>query len=378
MSAGGTDLQTVLATFLPRYLESRALHPRQRQVCAHIGTCRTPALGGQRLRCESAQCDYEIPRYHSCRDRHCPKCQGRASAKWCERQLARVLPVPYYHLVFTLPDSLNPWVQAEPALVYHQLFQSAWATLQAFARNPKHLGGEPGMTGVLHTWGQTLIQHVHLHCLVPGGALSAQGTWRAANGSYLFPSRALSRRFRGHFVSALRRHAQAGALERVGGCADIDAMLDGLMAKDWVVYAKPCVGKPERVVGYLGRYTHRIALSDRRLIGIDATRVGLRYTDYRDGGRHKTTWLDGTELVRRFLLHVLPKGLMRIRHYGFLANRCWATRACQIRRALAMADAPTPKSDDATTMPDTEPCPRCRTGRLRVVAILAPHRFEPG
>ncbi len=159
MSAGGTDLQTVLATFLPGYLERRALHPRQRQVCAHIGTCRTPALGGQRLRCESALCDYETPRYHSCRDRHCPKCQGRASAKWCERQLARVLPVPYYHLVFTLPDSLNPWVQAEPALLYHQLFQSAWATLKAFARNPKHLGGEPGMTGVLHTWGQTLIHH---------------------------------------------------------------------------------------------------------------------------------------------------------------------------------------------------------------------------
>ena len=212
----------------------------------------------------------------------------------------------------------------------------------------------------------------------PAPTPSVQGRWRAAKGSYLFPSYALSRRFRGHFVSALRRCAQAGKLERVGGGASIDAMLDGLMAKDWVVYAKPCVGKPERVVGYLGRYTHRIALSDRRLIGIDATRVGLHYRDYRDGGRHKTTWLEGTELVRRFLLHVLPKGLMRIRHYGFLANRCWATRARQIRRALAMADEPTPMSDGGTAMPDAEPCPRCRTGRLRVVAILAPQRFEPG
>lgn len=378
MSAGGTDLQTVLAGFLPAYRESRSLHPRQRQVCAHIGTCRTPALGGQRLRCESERCDYERVRYHACRDRHCPKCQGRASAKWCERQLARVLPVTYYHLVFTLPDDLNPWVQAAPALIYHQLFQSAWSTLKAFARNPTHLNGEAGMTAVLHTWGQTLSQHVHLHCLVPGGALSTQGRWCAAKGHYLFPSRAVSRRFRGHFVSALRRGAQAGALARVGARADIDAMLDTLMAKDWVVYAKPCIGHTERVVSYLGRYTHRIALSDRRLIGINGTRVGLRYRDYRDGGREKTTWLEGTELVRRFLLHVLPKGLMRIRHYGFLANRCWAARARHIRRALEMAEEDVPNSDARTPTPDAEPCPRCRRAPLPVVALLAPQRLAPG
>lgn len=378
MSGAGTDLQTVLARFLPRYLEGRTLHPRQRQVCAHIGTCRTAALGGRRLRCESERCDYEALRYHACRDRHCPKCQGRASAKWCERQRARVLPVPYYHLVFTLPERLNPWVQAEPALIYHQLFQSAWSTLKAFAHNPKHLGGEPGMTAVLHTWGQTLTQHVHLHCLVPGGALSGEGRWRRAKGSYLFPVRALSRRFRGHFVHALRRCAQAGALGRIGDATAIDAMLDTLMAKDWVVYAKPCVGHAERVVGYLGRYTHRIALSDRRLIGLNATRVGLRYSDYRDGGRHKTTWLEGTELVRRFLLHVLPKGLMRIRHYGLLANRCWSRRAHQIRRALEMADDDVPKRDADAATPDTEPCPRCRSGRLRAVALVAPQHFAPG
>jgi hypothetical protein len=234
------------------------------------------------------------------------------------------------------------------------------------------------MTAVLHTWGQTLTQHVHLHCLVPGGALSGEGRWRIAKGSYLFPIRALSRRFRGHFVSALRRRAQAGALGRVGDAVAIDAMLDTLMAKDWVVYAKPCIGHTERVVGYLGRYTHRIALSDRRLVGINATRVGLRYTDYRDGGRHKTTWLEGTELVRRFLLHVLPKGLMRIRHYGFLANRCWSTRVHQIRRALEMADDEVPKRDADTATPDTEPCPRCRSARLRAVALLAPQRFAPG
>ncbi|MHC4818505.1 MAG: IS91 family transposase [Planctomycetota bacterium] len=375
------DLQTVFANFLPEYREHSRLHPRQRQVCAHIAACRTPALGGLTRRCD--QCDYEIPRYHACRDRHCPKCQGRASAKWAERQLKRLLPVTYYHLVFTLPDALNPWVQAHPQVLYHQLFKSTWATLKTFAENKRHLGGELGMSAVLHTWGQTLIQHVHLHCLVPGGVLTPSGTWRPAKGEYLFPVRALSRHFRGHFVAALRRRAQQGELSRIAEPKAVDAMLDALMDKEWIIYAKPCLGHTEQVVGYLARYSHRIALSDWRLVAIDEGKVGLRYTDHRDAGARKTTWLDGAELVRRFLLHVLPKGLMRIRHYGLLANRCRATRLREARNALELPENEPEPTDDteagaAGCGPKNERCPRCRSGRLLVIATLTPPRLDGG
>jgi len=384
MSAAGTDLQRVLATFLPRYRHEHALHPRQRQVCAHIRDCRTAALGGLVEGCE--RCEYQSPpRFNSCRDRHCPKCQGRAAAQWGERQRERLLPVTYYHLVFTVPDALNPWGQLCPRVLYTQLFASAWATLSAFAANPRRLGGQLGATLVLHTWGRTLIQHVHLHCLVPGGVLTAAGEWCPAKGAYLFPVRALSRRFRGHFVAGLRRRQRAGELERLDPEA-VDGMLDALMATDWVVYAKSCLGHTESVVAYLARYTHRTALSDQRLIGIEGERVGLRYTDHRDGQR-KALWLDATELIRRFLLHVLPKGLMRIRHYGFLANRCRSERLRQIRDALARsAEDPGnhPGGDDAGQSPQAPSpasqaprCPRCRSGRLRLI-VLAPVRIEGG
>jgi len=223
--SGSTDLQTVLASALPAYLARHRLTPRQGQVCAHIAQCRTPALGGLAEQC--TRCDYTLARFHSCRDRHCPKCQGRASAKWCERQVRGVLPVTYYHVVFTIPHALNPWVTLHPELIYQQLFASTWATLRAFAAEPRRLGGQLGMSAVLHTWGQTLTRHVHLHCLVPGGVLTAHGTWRAAKGDYLFPVRALAGRFRGHFVSALRQRARQ--LHRVEGPGQIDAMLDALM-----------------------------------------------------------------------------------------------------------------------------------------------------
>ena len=308
MNAPGTDLQSVLGAFLPRYLEGRALHPRQRQVCAHIETCRTPALGGYVEGCE--RCEYRGPvRYRSCRDRHCPKCQGRASLEWSERERQALLPVTYHHLVLTVPDALNHWVQLYPRALYAQLFESAWATLSAFAADPRRLGGQLGGTAALHTWGQTLTQHVHLHWLIPGGVLTEAGLWRAARGNYLFPVRALSRRFRGHFVAGLRRRALAGELERTAA-QEVDAMLDALMATEWIVYTKPCLGHAERVVAYLARYTHRTALSDRRLLGVEGGRVALRYTDYRDRRREKVLWLEGTELIRRFLLHVLPKGFM--------------------------------------------------------------------
>lgn len=229
-----------------------------------------------------------------------------------------------------------------------------------------------GMTAVLHTWGQTLTRHVHLHCLVPGGALGADGGWHAARSTYLFPVRALCRHVRGGFVSRLRRAFQDGRLGRIEEPAQVAAMLDTLMATDWVVYAKPCITHTETVVDYLGRYSHRIALSDRRLLGFANGQVDLAYKDYRDG-KNKVMQLDGEELLRRFLLHVLPKGFMRIRHFGFLANRCRAQRLGQIRQAIAAGrgEVSAAHGDEQDTHRHRWPCPHCRQGRLQVVGRLA-------
>lgn len=373
--SGGLDMQRVLGLFEP---VPATLHPRQRQVCVHIRQCRTPALGGMRWQCGT--CRYERPVFHACRDRHCPKCQRRASQRWAARQRARVLPVTYFHVVFTLPDVLNPWVRLYPRALYDQLFASAWATLSRFGADPRRLGGTLGASAVLHTWGQTLVQHVHLHCLVPGGALGADGRWRSVRSPYLFPVRALSRHFRGHYVAALRRRGEAGEFARQPNPGCLDALLDALMASEWVVYSKPALGRTETVIDYLARYTHRTALTDGRLVAGEGDTVGLRYRDYRDG-RRKTMWMDGSELVRRFLLHVLPKGLMRIRHYGVLANCRGAKGFDELRAAIDNSEEELATStcrvdgDGETPVPR---CPQCHEGRLEPIAPIAPARIDSG
>ncbi len=291
-----------------------------------------------------------------------------------------MLPVTYHHLVVTLPHDLNPWVHLHPEVIYALLFETVWATLSAFGADSKRLGGQLGMTAVLHTWGQTLSQHVHLHCLIPGGAFSAQGQWHPAKSTYLFPVRALSRHLRGGFVSRLRQQIQDGKLPRLKDPAQIGALLDTLMAADWVVYSKPCLTHTETVVDYLARYSHRIALSDARILSLDDDEVQLDYKDYRDGSRHKVLTLAGEELIRRFLLHVLPKGFMRIRHFGFLSNRCRTARIEEIRAAIDGAQQPPEATADAERPApfDGYPCPLCRKGRLRITAHLAPKRFNGG
>ncbi len=371
------SLQAVMRACLADYAQDHRLNPRQWQVCHHVLACRTEALGGFLLKCD--HCEAEVHGYHACRDRHCPRCQRRASEAWCARQQAAILPVTYHHLVFTLPHVLNPWVEVHDREIYGLLFESVWSTLSTFGADPKRLDGQLGMTAVLHTWGQTLTRHVHLHCLVPGGALTEQGEWNPAKSTYLFPVRALSRHVRGGFVSRLRRALKDGRFERLGDIAQIEAMLDALMATEWVVYSKPCLTRTETVVDYLGRYSHRIALSDARILDFDEGRVELAYKDYRDGC-HKVMSLDDEELLRRFLLHVLPKGFMRIRHFGFLANRCRSQRLAQIRQALeAVPTEPTDgeSADDAVPF-DGYPCPVCRQGRLHIVARIAPERSDGG
>jgi len=371
------SLQAVMAACLRGYAQDHPLSPREWQVCHHILECRTAALGGFALACD--QCGETPLLYHACRDRHCPRCQRRASDDWCERQRAAVLPVTYHHLVFTLPDTLNGWVEVHPEEIYGLLFETVWATLSTFGADPKRLNGQLGMTAMLHTWGQTLTRHVHLHCLVPGGAFGTDGTWHPAKSTYLFPVRALSRHFRGGLVSRLRRAGKEGRLARITA-PEVDRVLDALMQPEWVVYSKTCLARTDTVIDYLGRYSHRIALSDRRLLDFDdddAT-VDVRYKDYRDDNRNKVMTLSGEELIRRFLLHVLPKGFMRVRHFGFLANRCRARVLALIRTALA-TPAPEPVAAPQPTAPfDGYPCPTCRTGRLHVSMHLTPQRRGQG
>ena len=275
----------------------------------------------------------------------------------------------YYHLVFTLPHELKGWVQLHPDVIYSLLFQVAWYTLKTFAANPKRLGGQLGMTAVLHTWGQTLSRHVHLHCLVPGGVLTANAEWQAARSPYLFPIQALSRHFRGKMVSALRECRQAGKLNRITRANEIDQVLDELMHKEWVVYSKHCINRTETVIRYLGRYSHKIAISDPRIIGIEEDHLHFRYKDYRDG-QTKVMKLDCGEFIRRFLMHILPKGFMRIRHYGLLANRCRKAAGEKIRRYLSQ---PPKAEESADARAETHyPYPKCRQGHL--VAI---HRLDP-
>jgi len=371
-----SDLQSVMHQFLSGYREHHALSPRQAEVCAHIGVCRTESLGGVQLHCN--HCDYEQPWYRACGDRHCPKCQWRATAAWCYKQCQSVLPVIYYHLVFTLPHDLNGWVQLHPEVIYRLLFKVVWATLKAFGADSKRLGGQLGVTAVLHTWGQQLWRHVHLHCLIPGGALDEAGQWHAARSNYLFPDRALSRHFRGRMVSELRRAYQQGELERITHTGEVDAVLDRLMGVDWVVKTKPWIRKAETVVEYLSRYTHRTAISDSRIGAISEGEVEVSYKDYRDNDCWKTMHLPGEELIRRFLLHVLPKGLMRVRHYGYLANRCRKEKLAKIRQLLGQQADDAAAEEPVQAQQNDWPCPKCHQGRMRIRIELSPIRLTGG
>lgn len=383
MSAG-IGLQAAFKRFLPTYQTQHRLTPRQLKAYWHIEQCRTEALGGLQQHCD--HCGYQQPQYHSCRDRHCPQCQGQAQQVWCEQQMQAVLPVTYYHLVFTLPHTLNGWVELHPEVIYRSLFQSVWATLDHFGQDPKRLDGTLGMTAVLHTWGQNLSRHVHLHCLVAGGALTKTGDWHSAKSNYLFPVRALSRCFRGRMVSHLRHSVQQGELHCITRSTEIDGILDGLMKTDWVVYTKAYLNRPETVVRYLASYSRKTALSNSRINRIDDNQVHLRYKDYRDHDRNKVMVLDGEELIRRFLLHILPSGFMRIRHYGFLANRCRRQKLAQIRlRLQAHTEQDVVNSESSDHMPEfvsmveqDRPCPRCKTGRLIVIGEIAPKRRDYG
>jgi Putative transposase/Transposase zinc-binding domain len=375
--------------FLAQY--GGSLSAEQRRALVDLTLCRTAALGGHSERC--ADCGYERIAYNSCRNRHCPKCQALSRARWLEREAELLLSLEYHHVVFTLPAEIAELALANRAVLYDALFHAAADTLRDLAADRKWLGAQIGVLMVLHTWGQNLHHHPHVHAVVSGGGLScnARGIvdeepeWRSCRPGFFLPVRVLSRVFRGKYLELVREAFQQGKLKfpaRLSHLANVPAFagwLTPLYRKDWVVYAKPA-GGPEQVLKYLARYTHRVAISNHRLVSLANGRVTFRYKDYALEQRHKTMTLSAEEFLRRFLQHVLPRGFVKIRHYGLLANRHRADKLALCRRLLlplSMAAGVTPgqSSADAVAVliePAARPhCPRC--GGYRLVRIeLAP------
>ena len=367
------------------YLDSHPVPLEHRRVMNAIALCRTAALGGHLEKC--SQCGREHPCYNPCSNRHCPKCQSLARAQWIEDRKSDLLDCPYFHAVFTVPEQIAAIALQNKRIVYGILFRATSQTLLTIAADPKHLGAQIGFFAVLHTWGQNLMHHPHLHCVVPGGGLSPDGSlWISSRPGFFLPVRVLSRLFRRLFLESLQKAFDAGQLRLAGSLASLadpahwNAYLEPAGSAEWVVYTKPPFGGPAQVLDYVGRYTHRVAISNNRIRDISERHVSFQWKDYRDRSRQKVMTLEADEFIRRFLLHVLPQGFQRIRYYGFLANCQRKEKLEQCRVCLAMPE-PVPQ-------PETEPdyrrrgeqvtgislrlCPVCRQGTLIPVRALAP------
>ena len=378
--------------FFRRY--GKSLSIQQRKVIRAIVACRTKQLGGHVSQCDN--CNHRLVAYNSCRNRHCPKCQAGARAKWMAKRAQELLPVPYFHVVFTIPHELSALALQNKALVYAILFRAAAQTLSEVAQNPKHLGAKIGFLGVLHTWGQNLMHHPHVHFVVPGGGISRDGgAWvyckrsRNRQKRFFLPVRVLSRVFRGKFIAALKKSWQHGDLKLLNALAPLQSVgtwnqfLTKATRHDWVVYAKRPFGGPEQVLKYLARYTHRVAISNQRLIALEEDRVRFHHKDYAHGNRTSTMALDGVEFLRRFLMHTLPKGFTRIRHFGFLSNNQRAHSLKLCRRLLNVEPQPDAtcmeeadaqntarESNECNSNDDRRRCPSCKAGRMQIVEML--------
>ena len=338
MSTPTPELADIFRLYGPAYRQAHSLPLHQHRLMQAIETCRTPALGGVVEWCD--HCQFTHTRYRSCRNRHCPKCQGLARARWLEQRTAELLPIPYFHVVFTLPESIAAIAFYNQEAVYDMLFRATAQTLLSMAA--ERLGVDLGFFAVLHSWGQNLHFHPHLHCVVPGGGLSLdQQRWIHGRRRFLLPVRRLSRRFRRLFLEALEKAHAAGQLQFFGALQSLrqpQAFADylaPLRRSPWVVYAKAPFGGPQHVIEYLGRYTHRVAISNRRLLALENGRVSFAWKDYRDGGQDKVMTLSAHDFIQRFLQHALPPGFQRIRYYGFLANCHRARRLALCRQLLA-------------------------------------------
>jgi hypothetical protein len=383
------EVAEVFREFAPAFLNryGEVISPGQRRVLGDVARCRTAELGGHIEECD--RCAHRRPAYNSCRNRHCPKCQAATRAQWLEQRSAELLPVEYFHVVFTLPHEIGPLALQNQRRIYGMLFQAAAESLLTIAADPRHLGAQIGFLSVLHTWGQNLHLHPHVHCVVPGGGLSPdRSQWIACRPGFFLPVRVLGRLFRAKFLSFLRDaydrrqiffHGQQQHLEEP---ARFRQLVETLKEKNWVVYAKPPFGGPEVVLKYLARYTHRVAISNYRLIAIEDGKVHFYWKDYADGNQQKTMALDGVEFIRRFLLHVVPSGFRRIRYFGFLAHTHRAEKLELCRRLLKVGQTSDREpaahlaTDQGTIKAAVPPnlCPACNQGRLIVIEKIERQR----
>lgn len=394
MRAHGLEVADIFRQIGPAYREAQAAHLSrgQRRVMSAIERCRTASLGGHVEQCDA--CGHQRVAYNSCRNRHCPKCQSLTRAQWLEQRQVDLLPVEYFHVVFTVPQEIASIAYQNKAVVYDILFRATAETLRTIAADPRHMGAEIGFIAILHTWGQNLLHHPHLHCVVPGGGVSPDGTrWVACRHGFFLPVRVLSRLFRRLFIEQLKQAHADGELLFFNSLADLAKpeafarYLAPVSRTEWVVYAKRPFGGPEQVLEYLGRYTHRVAISNNRLVGFTGDEVTFQWKDYRHEARHKVMQLESQEFVRRFLLHVLPPGFQRIRHYGLLANR---SREEKLRHCRDLLDAPTPPTEvpeigedyrdryQRLTGISLRDCPACGHGQMVRVDTFLPHALVRG
>jgi hypothetical protein len=382
MARSGPEVADIFRRYGAAYRETygASLCTAQHRVMSAIELCRTAALGGHVERCD--RCDHQRICYNSCRDRHCPKCQSLARAQWLEDRRSELLDTQYFHVVFTVPQPIAAIALQNKEVVYNILFRAAAETLRTIAADPKHLGAQIGFFAVLHTWGQTLFHHPHLHCVVPGGGISPDGTrWISCRKNFFLPVPVLARLFCRLFLDYLRQAFEAGDLEFYSSLEPLRVgkvflrHIAPARRKDWVVYAKPPFAGPDEVLKYVARYTHSIAISNNRLLNINDGKVQFRWKDYRDDNRQKTMTLGADEFIRRFLLHILPDGFQRIRYYGFLANRYRAEKLALCRYLMRMPP-PTVKDEvnndykdryEALTGISLKTCPLCRCGTMVVI-----------
>ena len=388
------DLGSLFRTYGPAYRQKyQSRIPRRHLKAMHdIEACRTPVLGGQIFTCDTCHQPHFV--YHSCRNRHCPLCQGMPMLEWVEKRKRDLLPIPYFHVVFTLPEQLQTLALKNQTVVYNILFKAASQTLKTLAADPKYLGAQIGFIGVLHTWTQTMAYHPHIHCIVTGGGLSLNGQkWISAKDDFFIPVRVLSRLFRGKFLAFLKQAHQDQTLTlskpQLSSDTDFKKLIDSLYRREWVVYCKPPFGSAKHVLEYLGRYTQRIAISNSRILDVQNDRVYFTYRDRKNGDQVTTMSLPIFEFFRRFLTHVLPKDFVKIRHFGLLANRNRKTALAICRKQLCLA----PVTQTESTPPrswqervyqltgkDPMCCPHCNKGRLIFKATMPPdpERAPPG
>ena len=370
------------AAFLARY--GPILSGEQQRALRAIALCRTAVLGGHITQCD--HCGHEVQAYNSCRHRSCPKCHGATQATWLAAREREMLDTPYVHVIFTLPHALGPLALQNPRHLYSLLFRTVAQTLQDIAEAPKHLGAEIGGFAVLHTWGQQLHHHPHLHCVLPAGGLAPDGTqWRPCRPHFFLPVRVLSRRFRRLYLAGLEQTYAQGQLSLMGRCRELAAstpwrrLLAILRDQEWVVYAKEPMQNPQHVLKYLARYTHRVAISNHRLVALEDGQVTFRYKDYQRGHRLRTLTLAAVEFLRRLMLHVPPHGFHRLRHFGFLAKRVRQEKLAQCRTLLGRATPPQARGkavdldlkppEGAAGEPGTV-CPVCQHGRMQLIQTL--------